>query len=126
MARVISFTLTGRITAKKNNRNLFRGKGKVFNLPSNKYKQWHARASSELKVQNVPSVKNVTEVQMEFYMPDNLRTDLTNKVESIMDLLVDNGIIIDDCWQQIPRILIDCKGIDRENPRVDVWVQSNE
>jgi crossover junction endodeoxyribonuclease RusA len=60
---------------------------------------------------------------MDWYMPDNRKTDLTNKAESIMDLLVDCKIIDDDCWQVIPRIMLDARGVDKENPRVTVWIK---
>jgi Holliday junction resolvase RusA-like endonuclease len=57
---------------------------------------------------------------MVFLMPDARRTDLTNKAESVADLLVDNGIIKDDSWQVIDEMLLRCDGIDRKNPRVEI------
>jgi crossover junction endodeoxyribonuclease RusA len=62
---------------------------------------------------------------MDWYMPDNIKADLTNKAESVMDLLVDCKVIDDDCWQVIPRIMLDCRGIDKEKPRVVVWIKYN-
>ena len=37
-----------------------------------------------------------------------------------MDLLVDCGLIEDDCWQVIPQLRLQGKGIDKENPRVEI------
>lgn len=53
-------------------------------------------------------------------MPDHRRCDLTNKAESVMDLLVDNGFIEDDCWQITGLIELSCGGVDKENPRVEI------
>ena len=58
-------------------------------------------------------------------MPDNRRADLTNKAESIMDLLVDCKVIVDDSWQEVPRLLLNCGGVDQKNPRVDIWIWRN-
>lgn len=48
----------------------------------------------------------VREIVLAFKMPDNRRKDLTNAAESVMDLLVDAGILSDDCWQVIPNVTL--------------------
>lgn len=61
-------------------------------------------------------------VIMRFYFPDNRVADLTNKAESIMDLLVDFGILADDRWQYAHTVII--KGaMSREDPRVDITLK---
>ena len=63
---------------------------------------------------------NVKGVQIEFYFLDKRGRDLTNMAESIMDLLVDCQILVDDKWQCTgPVHLIPC-GIDKINPRAEV------
>lgn len=105
--------ILGRIPSKKNSRINTRS-GRSF--PSSKYMAWHKDASLQLMGQKkIINSKNIT---LRFYMPDNRRTDLTNKAESVMDLLVDNEFIIDDCWQEINPLHLECGGVDRENPRV--------
>lgn len=59
---------------------------------------------------------------IEFYLPDARKTDLTNKAESIMDLLVDNGIIEDDNCHVVPFISLYYFGIDRVNPRAEIKI----
>lgn len=59
-------------------------------------------------------------------MPDKRKADLSNKVESIMDLLVDNGIIEDDSWQYVPRLFMEFIEVDKKNPRVLVWITELE
>ena len=59
-------------------------------------------------------------IEMMFYFPDKRRADLTNKAESIMDLLVDAGIIEDDNANVCPEVLLRFGGVDRERPRVEV------
>ena len=111
--------IKGRIPSKKNSTWTIMVKGRSIRLPSDKYKQWHKEASLQLKGQEkLP--ENLDYLELTFYFPDNRRTDLTNKAESVMDLLVDNGFIQDDSWQVIPHLRLQCKGIDKENPRVEI------
>ena len=68
----------------------------------------------------VPKVKKVT---LSFWAPDKRAADLTNKAESIMDLLVDRGILSDDNWHIIPNIELQFKGIDKINPRCYIYIE---
>ena len=121
----VQLTLLGRIPAKKNSRKMCRNArtGKRFTVPSDRYTEWHDNAKGQLFVQYHKKILEVQEIQMDFYMPDNIRKDLTNTAESVMDLLVDCEILEDDSWQHIPRIFLDARGIDKQNPRVDIWIK---
>ena len=55
-------------------------------------------------------------------MPDARKTDLSNKVESINDLLVKYGLFVDDNREIIKEMYIRCEGIDRDNPRVVISI----
>jgi len=121
---VAHFIIKGRVPSKKNSRNVFVRRGKPVNIPSDKYREWHEQATIQL-LQSPRKIRclSACEVQMEWYMPDNRKCDLTNKAESVMDLLVDCKIITDDRWQIVPRIMLNCRGIDRLSPRVEIWIK---
>ncbi len=106
--------IKGRCPSKKNSRINTRS-GRSF--PSAKYTAWHKDASIQLITQEAPQISS-SDITLTFWMPDNRRCDLTNKAESIMDLLVDSALIIDDCWQEINPIHLYCEGVDKINPRV--------
>lgn len=96
-----------------------------MNVPSSAYTKWHKDASVQVRAQGLaPITDQIQKIELVFRMPDNRRADLTNKAESVMDLLVDCGIIKDDCWQVVPYVHIRAEGIDRENPGVDVTISS--
>jgi len=121
--KVHQINFKGRIPSKKNSRNIFVSKtGRRMNIPSKKYLEWHEVATLEAEGQFF-AVDKVQEVQMEFLMPDKRRCDLTNKAESIMDLLVDVGMLEDDSWQFVPKIYLSCAGVDKKNPGVKVWIK---
>lgn len=109
--------IKGRVPSKKNSRVNCRS-GRSF--PSRKYTSWHKSASDQILWKN----RAISEcfVRVFFWMPDNRRADLTNKAESIMDLLVDNGVIEDDNWKVVKSVCLDCMGVDKNNPRVEIEI----
>lgn len=109
--------INGRVPSKKNSRINTRS-GRSF--PSSKYTAWHKDASAQLTNQSVKEMKNFSKIEIHFWFPDDRRADLTNKAESIMDLLVDNGLIKDDSWQVTGGVMLIPEGIDRVNPRVQI------
>tara|TARA_R100001530_G_scaffold134845_1_gene110586 strand:+ start:1614 stop:1970 length:357 start_codon:yes stop_codon:yes gene_type:complete len=114
----------GRIPSKKNSRNIFVKGGKIINIPQNKYKEWHEQALWQLKAQRVPQdkIKNLTSMTMTFWKPDKRKIDLTNKAQSIEDLLVDYGFIEDDNCDVVPLLQLKRGGIDKENPRCEIEI----
>ena len=112
-------TILGRIPSKKNSKIMVcRGKFPIL-LPSEKYMEWHKDASYQLK--GKPKISK-GKLELNFYFPDNRKTDLTNKAESALDLLVDNGLIEDDNWTVVNDLRLVSMGVDKINPRVEiVW-----
>lgn len=92
-------------------------------IPSKRYSEWHSDATKQLLKRPLPDIMELTIL---FYLPDARKTDLTNKAESVMDLLVDNGILADDNWNVVPRLILQSGGIDKLNPRAEItWQEQN-
>jgi len=115
----LNIRINGRIPSKKNSRNLFVRGGKLFNIPSKDYAAWHKLALLQIKLPKdrtlVPS-----RITLSFWAPDKRASDLTNKAESIMDLLVDAKVIEDDNWWVIKEVKLQFMGVDKENPRCEI------
>jgi hypothetical protein len=109
----------GRIPSKKNSRNLFVRGGKLFNIPSKEYAAWHRGALIQLNPFKDRTIK-WTSCRLSFWAPDKRAADLSNKTESIMDLLVDAKIIEDDNWWIIKKLTLEFAGVDKENPRCEI------
>jgi len=114
--------ISGRIPSKKNSRNIFVRGGRLMNIPSKQYATWHKEASKELASKRVRPYKTVKRIELSFFAPDRRASDLTNKSESIMDLLVDNKIIPDDNWWVISEILITFMGVRKEKPGCEIVI----
>ena len=119
-----SITIEGRIPSKKNSRNVFSRGGKLFNIPSKKYKEWHSVATLQISEFENLQIEEVSSIDLKFYAPDRRSADLTNKAESVLDLLVDNGVIIDDNWFVLKNVNLYFQGVDKERPRCEVIIHS--
>lgn len=119
----LTLTITGRIPSKKNSKRVVcRGKRPVV-LNQDGYDDWHEEASWQIK-QFIPDtpLQKCKSISLTFTFPDNRRPDLTNKAESIMDLLVDMRVIEDDCWQVTGDVILTSAGVDKNNPHVKVII----
>lgn len=116
----------GRIPSKKNEKISMVRNGKLFIMPSKRFKEWHEQAVWDLKIQNIELIENVERVEIVLYAPDKRRSDLTNKAESLMDLLVDVKILEDDNWFIVGDIHLKFGGVDRENPRAEIFIKEKE
>jgi hypothetical protein len=116
--KILHLVLKGRIPSKKNNK-VWTGK---YLVSSAKYKKWEANMSEQL-VEYANMFIEKAEIQCEFHWPDLLNADLTNKAESIMDLLVLNNVLKDDNWKILYDVHLRSVGLDRKDPRVEIWIR---
>lgn len=116
----LQFFLPGTVPPKKNSKILNARTKKIF--PSNRHRKWHTMAKMFVpKKLRGALLKNI-ELTMFFVVPDNKIRDLNNMQESVLDLLVDAKVILDDRWQYLPSITIKIKGICKESPGVLVVI----
>lgn len=93
--------------------------GKMFNIPQKNYRDWHEMASWQLK-NKVKEPISRCEIELTFFSGDKRKYDLSNKAESVMDLLVDNCIIEDDNYEVVSRLTLVWGGYDKDNSRVEI------
>ncbi len=119
---MVNLILTGRIPSKKNQKIIVcRGKFPQV-LPSKKYSEWHDVAMVELMTQKPPKGISNCQIEAKFYFPDNRAADLSNKFESVADLLVDYGVLTDDSWQVMYKVTLASMGVDKEKPRCEITI----
>lgn len=94
----------GETPSKKNSRINTRS-GRSF--PSRKFSLWHGEAVSVIKRQwaKKPLERGVWLI-LSFYHKDSRRRDSDNQVSSILDTLVDAGVLQDDSWTIVRRISV--------------------
>lgn len=119
-------TLSGDVPSKKNSkRTIYRkqyGQTRKFIVPSLAHEIWHNEQFSQINKLKVRPVENPQTIFLTFWPRTKGRADLTNKAESVMDLLVDCKIIPDDNWFEVSLIPLFFGGVDKENPRVEILI----
>lgn len=87
--------------SKKNSRIVNRRTGRSF--PSKNYTDWHRVASGYVMASRRPetALHGPLYVSLHFIHGTHRRCDSDNKVSSILDLLVDCGVLSDDSWDVV-------------------------
>lgn len=114
-------TIWGDCPSKKNSRILSLRKNRVMSFPGQYYRHWAQDAAKQLlTVRNFANPRLIT---LTFHPKSKRKGDLTNKAESILDALVDNGVLLDDNWFLVPKLLLNFGGVDTKNPRVEIEIE---
>lgn len=112
----------GRIPSKKNSVVMLCKDNRPLKFPSDKHRAWLKDAKLQLGLQAQPGTKLFTgPITLKIFAPDRRAGDLTNKAESVMDLLVECGHIEDDNWFIVPELRLVFGGVEKENPRVEIF-----
>ena len=81
---------------KKNHGQIIRVHGKPIVIPSKQYRKYEKDCAPFLLPYAHQNIKDRVNVCCKYYMPTKRRVDLTNLLQSSMDLLVAYGILADD------------------------------
>jgi hypothetical protein len=115
-----SLSILGDVPSKKNSKQIIYVRGRPIIIPSKNHKTWHTNAQNQLY--GSKSLSGLSGITLTFYPSTRRKSDLTNKAESVMDLLVDCGIIPDDNWFEVPKVVLQFGGIDKQNPRCEILI----
>ena len=123
----MKLTLSGRVPSKKNSKRIVMAGSRPMILSSKDYEAWHTAASYELRLQLKGTINRIRfsgpyKVEITIYAPNKVKGDLSNKAESIMDLFVDNYVLADDNWFEVPELVLTFGGVDKENPRAEITI----
>jgi len=113
---IVRITLPFPITVNQ----LYGGGSGQQRFPSKKYKLWLARCP-ELEAHRFERAK----IQYLYFFPDDRARDTANLEKCVTDYLVKQKVIVDDSWKHIQAMVLIPMGIDRENPRVEILLDSS-
>lgn len=113
----MKITIYGSTPSKKNSKIMVcRGKVPIL-LPSSKYSSWHKDALAQLIGNKPIKSKSIT---LTFFAGDNRKFDLSNKAESIMDTLVDAGLLEDDNYSVVSELTLRFGGVEKGGARCEI------
>lgn len=123
---MIKLILKGSVPSKKNNKRIVAWGNRVGLRSSDRFLAWHHDQMMTSGIKRIKKIKGpVSYINLYFYRENIRRVDLSNMAESVMDLLVDAGIIEDDNIFIVPELSLHFGGIDKKNPRVEVYISTH-
>lgn len=121
------YVYRGVVYSKKNSKRIVRNHatGTYMLLPTAKAHYMEAQMSKQFTEQ-VKDGKEPTDdrvhVHINLYRKDNTKRDLDNTATSVLDGMVQGGILQDDNISCVYRLTIDDRGVDKSDPRVEIKV----
>jgi len=124
MMAEIKYTIKIPPVTKKNHQQILINKttGRPFVMPSKQYKQYEKEAMWFLKPRPPRPIECRVNIKCLFYLPTRKRTDLTNLLEAVDDLLVHAGIIADDHYGIVEAHDGSRCHWDKDNPRTEITI----
>jgi Holliday junction resolvase RusA-like endonuclease len=107
----------GSTPSKKNSKIISCHGNRPCLFPSSKYTEWHKDALTQLKGKGKIESSEIT---LTFFAHDNRKFDLTNKAESIMDTLVDAGLLEDDNYSVVSELILKFGGVEKNQARCEI------
>ena len=114
--------IDGQTPSKKNGKRIVRAKGRVFVVSSERYLSWEKQAKESMK--GMKMLEGPLKLTVDFYHKDRRKHDLDNELASICDLLTEGKVIKDDSCQVLRTVVGNFKGIDKDRPRAEIFLES--
>ncbi len=120
----IKFVIPLPPVTKKNSQQILTNSktGRPFIMPSKKYKEYEKTAAKFLAPRPLRAFECPLNVKCLFYLPTRRRTDLTNLLEAVDDLLVYCNIVADDHYGIITGHDGSRCFWDKANPRTEIYI----
>lgn len=118
------------VPSKKNQQRIAVNKAtlKPMLIPSAQHQKWQKsqlkafkRAATDMALQGFSLPIARAKIKVLFYFPDSKDRDLSNKFETIADIMVDAGIIIDDRFKVLKPVYLDA-WVNRSRPRTEIYL----
>lgn len=124
----IKYTIKLPPITKKNSQQILTNPktGRPFIMPSKQYKQYERDAAWFLNPRPPRPINKPLNVSCSFYLPTRRKTDLTNLLEAVDDLLVHTGIIEDDHYGIVTSHDGSRCYVDKDNPRTEIIITRME
>lgn len=121
------YDIPGTPVTKKNSQRIVTvklktGKTKSVILPSKQYEAYRKSAVAYLQPQTEHPINFPVILTCRYYMPTHRQVDLANLIEATQDILVEAGILADDCRDIVAGFGYCRVYYDKEYPRVHICI----
>lgn len=111
------------VTKKNSNRILTGRRGNKYIAPSEQYERYARSAGWFIRPVPPKPIDFPVIVKCLFYLPDERRRDLTNLLECIDDILVENRVLADDNYKIVASHDGSRCFVNREQPRTEIYIE---
>lgn len=122
----MKLVISGSTPSQKNKKtiSLSKATGRPFLRTDPKVKEWQEKACLELKMQfkDYKVTNYPISATLIFFYADNRKHDLDNSASTVMDSLVNSGVIEDDNIHFIDCLTLQYGGVDKANPRAEIYL----
>lgn len=123
----MKLTIKGTVPSLKNSKQIYRTRaGRPFITSSDKAKSWTDTAVTELQEQfdGYSITEYPVEVTLVMHNKDKVRRDLDNQASTVIDAMRHAGVIADDDYKHIDCLTVQFGGIDKQNPRCEIFIEN--
>ena len=120
---ILEFTVNLIPRTKKNNMQIVKNRSQSYVIQGKAYRQFEKDCLNVIPHQYRLHIQEPCIVYTKYYMPDKRRVDISNLLAASHDILVKAGVLEDDNYKIIPKIIAEYGGVDRENPRTEYRIE---
>lgn len=126
MSRVLKLTYHGTVLSKKNSKRIIRnhrtGAPMMVSNKSAKANEDSMIGEFRAQTSNQDQPFECCIVDIGIFEPNLQRRDIDNQATSILDALVQAGVIVDDGFKCVQGMIVRFEGIDRKDPRAEIKI----
>ena len=120
---MIRITLPGAPITKKNSQQIVYAGARPMIVPSAQYKAYRGTCLKLIPSSALARIDYPINLKAVYYMPTKRRVDLCNLLEATCDILVDAGVLMDDCSTIVAAHDGSRVDYDKEQPRVEIEIR---
>lgn len=118
----MKITIKGAPITKKNHQQIVKLHGHPAIIQSKQYKEYEEMCLWQIRRPKDP-IGTAVNVKCVYYMPTKRRVDLCNLLEATCDILVRAGVLADDNSKVVSSHDGSRVFYDKENPRVEIYIE---
>lgn len=122
---MLNFIINENPITKKNSSMVVKVNGRTMVLPSKQFREYEKKCKPYMPKLEEP-ISDKINMKCLFYLPTRRKTDITNLLQAICDILVKYKVLEDDNYTIIDSFDGTRAFYDKENPRTEIYITKKD